>query len=70
MTAPAPVSVRFEFNYTTIATNAPTSFALGGITEEVAHGIRVGLEGVASITNVTAVEVMETREAVSVPVAE
>ena len=64
----APVSVRFEFSYTTIATNQPTSFALGGITEEVAHGIWVGLESVTSITNVTALEVMETREAVEVPV--
>ena len=70
MTAPAPVSVRFEFSYTTVATNQPTSFALGGIAEDVAHGIKVGLEGVATITNVTAVEVMETREAVSVPVTE
>jgi hypothetical protein len=68
----APVSVRFEFSYTVIATNTPKGFALAGevangITEDIAHGIRTGLQTVPTITDVTAREILETEDSVTVP---
>jgi hypothetical protein len=65
-----PVSVRFEFKYTTVADSIETMFAIGGITEEVAKGIRSGLESVPSITDVIAAEVMEHKEEVILPAKE
>lgn len=56
-----PVSVRYEFSYTNLDTNTPTSFALGNISDAVAAGIKAGLEGVTTITQVNVVEVSETR---------
>ena len=66
---------RYEFAYDTptnttddqgnpVVINVPTTFALGGISEDVAKGIRFGLRKVPSITNVIAARVMETKEAV------
>jgi hypothetical protein len=60
-------TVRFEFSYTNVEDGMPGSFGLGGITPEVAAGIRTGLQGVASITDVTAHEVVESRTEVVLP---
>jgi hypothetical protein len=58
---------RFEFQYTIIEDGALTGFAVERISQDVAHGIRVGLESVSSITDVTAVQVIENREEVPIP---
>lgn len=44
----------------------PTSFTLGGITEEVARGVRDGLLTVASITDVTLTRVTAVTEEIPV----
>jgi hypothetical protein len=68
-----PVSVRYEFSYTTTDPDDPeapgiqTTFALGAIAQDVVYGIRTGLEGVASITDVVVNEVFEHREEVVLP---
>lgn len=54
----------YEFGYTD-ASGLPTSFVLGGITDDVAKGIRQGLRNVPSITNVTAERIVSTRENVT-----
>lgn len=68
----------YEFSYTTptpgtdpttgnpITVQVPTVFTLGGISEDVARGIRAGLRRVTSITNVVAGRVMQDREIISV----
>jgi thiamine monophosphate synthase len=45
-------------------------FAIGGISEDVAQGIKTGLEGVASITDVAAASVKEYRETAPIVGAE
>jgi hypothetical protein len=62
-----PSTVRFEFGYTSIADEIPHFFAIGGIAEDVAHGIKVGLEGVDTIKDVKAAQITETRETVDIP---
>jgi hypothetical protein len=62
MTSP---TVRYEFSYTTIATGVPSSFAIGNIADDVAAGIKAGLQGVTTISAVNAVEVSESRAPVS-----
>jgi hypothetical protein len=62
----SPVVVRYEFRYTTINTGQQTSFALGGITENVACGIKYGLETVSEITAVTGLKVLEATEYVEI----
>jgi len=67
-----PVSTRFEFSYTVVETNTPKGFALAGevangITEDIAHGIRTGLETVPTITDVVATEIIETQDSVAIP---
>ena len=58
--------LRYEFSYTTPSlSDAPTSFMLGGISEDVAKGIRFGLRKVTSITNVVVSRVFEDRDALS-----
>jgi hypothetical protein len=47
------------------ATLTPTTLAIGGVSEDVARGIRAGLRKVASITNVSVARVMEDRENVT-----
>jgi len=57
----------FEFSYVTTETGLPTQFGLGGIAEDVAHGIWVGLQGVDTIGSVLVVEVTQIRSEVPVP---
>jgi hypothetical protein len=68
---------RYEFNYVTptpgtdgsgnpITVQVPGSFSLGGISEEVARGIRFGLRRVSTITDVVVGRVMEDREIITV----
>ena len=52
----------YSFNYTDTATGIPTQFVLGGISEDVAKGIRFGLKKVPSISNVTVDRITETRD--------
>ena len=69
-TSTEPTTVRYEFDYTIIGDAAavppvpdsPAMFALAGISEDVAQGIKTGLEGVASITDVAAAVVKEYKE--------
>jgi hypothetical protein len=68
---------RYEFGYTTptqvadpdtgnpVTAQVPTTFALSGVSEDVAKGIRFGLRKVPTITNVTVERVMETKEGVT-----
>lgn len=67
---------RYEFSYTTptpgtdddgnpITLQVPTTFSLGGISDDVAKGILFGLRKVPSITNVTGERVMENKENVT-----
>jgi hypothetical protein len=56
----------FEFSYDTpaaIVDDPPitTAFRLGGISDDVARGIKLGLGRVPSISNVAAKRVVETR---------
>lgn len=67
MTAPATTVVRYEFTYVTVDTGLSSSFALGGITDEVARAIRTGLEGEPTINAVKATQVLEYREEVELP---
>ena len=48
-----------------ITVDMPMSFMLGSISEDVAKGIRYGLRQVPSIKNVTAVRVLEDRDALA-----
>lgn len=68
------MATRFEFGYDTPQPNdangdpvpaIPTTFALGGITIDVAKGIRRGLMNVPTITNVTAARITESSQAVT-----
>ena len=68
------MATRFEFSYETPQPNdadgnpvppVPTTFALGGISLDVAKGIRRGLGNVGSIQNVTAARVVETSQNVT-----
>jgi hypothetical protein len=70
MTEPVVIT-RFEFAYTTVPTGdepgVPVTFALSGyLGEEVAHGIRIGLQAVPTITDVTATAITETGTTVPV----
>ena len=59
--------LRYEFAYDTMVLDGPnisTMFALGGISEDVAKGIRFGLRKVPTITNVTAQRITESKEVV------
>jgi hypothetical protein len=62
-----PVTVRYEFHYVTVADGLQGGFGIGNISDDIAKGIRVGLEGVASITDVIAAEVKEFKEEVVLP---
>jgi hypothetical protein len=55
----------YQFGYTTTADSLPTGFAIGGITEDVARGIRAGLRKVTTITDITVQRITETRDDVA-----
>ena len=62
--------IGYEFHYDTptdvggVMTDIPTTFGLGGISQDVAKGIRGGLRNVPSIKNVTAIQLTQDRNAV------
>jgi hypothetical protein len=69
-------TTRFEFSYDTptqgvdgqgnpVTIAVPTTFALGGVSDDVAKGIRAGLRKVTSITNVVVERVSETKESMA-----
>lgn len=68
--------IAYEFRYETptqsfdadgnpVTTNVPTTFALSGISEDVARGVRRGLRNVTTITNVTVSRLDQTASALS-----
>jgi hypothetical protein len=61
-----PVIVRYEFRYTTINTGLQTTFPVGGISENVACGIKYGLQTVSEITAVTGMKIVESKEYVEI----
>ena len=53
----------YAFSFIDTATGIPTQFVLGGISSDVAKGIRFGLKKVPTITNVSVEQITETRDA-------
>ena len=56
-------SYTYTFTDNSSGSPVPTSFSLGGISEDAAKGIRFGLKKVPTIFNVNVERVVETRDA-------
>ena len=56
----------YDFQWTDTATGQPGRFVLGGISEDVAKGIRFGLRKVPTITSVVVERISETRDGLPV----